>query len=91
MLYIWFKDLNPLFPTLVLGPLGSILVGFLCKKFKVNIFIGLIVPILLPLLFTAQSISKMISYIDVWILYGCFYILIALITYKLSSVKNSLQ
>jgi uncharacterized membrane protein YfcA len=85
MLYIWFKNLNPLLPTLIIGPLGSILVGYLCKKFSKNIYVGLIIPILLPLLFTAQNFAKMISYIDDWIVYACFYIIIALITYRLTS------
>lgn len=88
MLYIWFKNLNPLLPTLVIGPLGSILIGYLCKKFKKNIYLGLIIPILLPLLFTAQSFAKMVSYFDDWLAYACFYILISLITYRLTSPKN---
>lgn len=32
MLYIWFKDLNPLFPTLILGPVVSILVALITYK-----------------------------------------------------------
>lgn len=88
MLYIWFKNLNPLLPTLIIGPLGSILIGYLCKKFNKIIYLGLIIPVLLPLLFTAQSFTKMISYIDDWILYACFYIIITLITYRLTSRKN---
>jgi hypothetical protein len=70
------------------GPLGSILIGYVCKKFKKNIYLGLIIPAILPLLFTAQSVAKLISYIDDWILYACFYIIIALITYRLTSQKN---
>lgn len=88
MLYIWFKNLNPLLPTLVIGPLGSILVSFICKRYNKNFYIGLIIPVLLPLLFTAQTFSKMIFYTSTWIRYAIIYIIISFITYKLSSRKH---
>ncbi|AJE50311.1 hypothetical protein ACFQ5D_23345 [Paenibacillus farraposensis] len=84
MIYWLFPKLNPLLPTFLLCPILAILIGVCFAYFKGNIYLGLILALLLPLIFIATNLETIAVNIDAWILYGFIYAIITFVAYKMA-------
>jgi len=79
----WFaNDLNPLIPVFIICPIIAILIGTIFFYGKFNIFLGMCISFLLPLLFIASNASTLKANIGAWVLYGIGYSVTTFLVYK---------
>ncbi len=89
MIYLFFNQLNPLVPTLLICPLIAIIIGVICSFFHSRVLLAIGIALVLPLLFIATSIATFKSNLDAWAMYGIMYALITYASFRITSRTRS--